>query len=675
MATGTTNSISQDSGYSCSIRLYYSTTFDAATSTSTVSVTPQIYRSGSWSDITFYGYAQTNPGVYGGATTSTSRLYVLNSERGSSNNLVTSSGDWGTLSPNSGSISTFTIKHGTDGKATFYGGVVGTAYFLPGGTRSSFDDIAANRKGCSATVEVSAPYTISYNANGGSGAPSSQAVFATYSYNLSSSSPSRTGYTFKGWATSSSATTAQYQPGASVTISGNLALYAVWQINSYTITCSDRVGSSSGTQLGTKTASYNYGSSVSGASFGSSTSYDAYYTGYHYTGSSSAITVTGAATVYRYFALNTWTVAYNANGGSSTPASQTKTYGVALTLAAAIARANTSAGSHTVTYNYNGSGKSDTTDSAARTTSYTFSKWNTKQDGSGTNYNAGGSYTANGAATMYAQWSSTTSTAAVALPSASWIGRTFNGWYTAASGGTRVGGAGDSYIPSGNATLYAQWTINTFTYTATAGTDVASVSLNGTSSATSVSDVVDYGSTNSFVAVMGNNVAFDYTFDGWYNGANKVSSDLTYTPPAATGALSLTAKASKTAKSYTLSFTKPNTGGSAEVRRTSSPNGGGSLGVLNNGATIYYGDVLVVSYTENPGYEVETHTINGDTFTTPATVTVTGAVNVVVTMKNAGVVWIWNGSTWERYIPMIWNGSSWDRYIPMVWTGSAWVIY
>ena len=674
MATGTTNSISQDSGYSCSIRLYYSTTFDAATSTSTVSVTPQIYRSGSWSDITFYGYTQTNPGVYGGATTSTSRLYVLNSERGS-NNLVTNSGNWGTLSPNSGSISSFTIKHGTDGKATFYGGVVGTAYFLPGDTRSSFDDIAANRKGCSATIEVSAPYSITYNANGGSGAPSSQAVFATYSYNLSSSSPSRTGYTFKGWATSSSATTAQYQPGASVTISGNLSLYAVWQINSYTITCSDRVGSSSGTQLGTQTASYNYGSSVSGASFGSSTAYDAYYTGYHYTGSSSAITVTGAATVYRYFALNTWTVAYNANGGSSTPSSQTKTYGTALTLSPAIARANSSPGSYTVTYNYNGSGKSDTTATSVRTTTYTFSKWNTKQDGSGTNYNASASYTANAAATMYAQWTSSTTAAAVTLPSATRTGYTFDGWYDAASGGSKIGNAGASYTPSANKTLYAHWTIITYTFKATAGTDIASVSLNGTSSATSVTKTVNYGSTNTFIATLGSNVAFNYTFSGWYKGTTKVSSSLTYAPTNATAGLDLTAKASKTAKSYTLSFTKPNTGGSAEVRRTSSPNGGGSIGVLNNGATIYYGDVLQVSYTENPGYEVETHTINGSTFTTPATVTVTGAVNVVVTMKNAGVVWIWNGSTWERYIPMIWNGSSWDRYIPMVWIGSAWEIY
>ncbi|MBE7044719.1 MAG: hypothetical protein E7397_04265 [Ruminococcaceae bacterium] len=33
----------------------------------------------------------------------------------------------------------------------------------------------------------------------------------------------------------------------------------------------------------------------------------------------------------------------------------------------------------------------------------------------------------------------------------------FEGWYTAASGGTRAGGAGDSYTPSANITLYAQW--------------------------------------------------------------------------------------------------------------------------------------------------------------------------------------------------------------------------
>lgn len=34
----------------------------------------------------------------------------------------------------------------------------------------------------------------------------------------------------------------------------------------------------------------------------------------------------------------------------------------------------------------------------------------------------------------------------------------FNGWYTAASGGTKVGSSGSSYTVTGPTTLYAQWT-------------------------------------------------------------------------------------------------------------------------------------------------------------------------------------------------------------------------
>lgn len=37
-------------------------------------------------------------------------------------------------------------------------------------------------------------------------------------------------------------------------------------------------------------------------------------------------------------------------------------------------------------------------------------------------------------------------------------GYVFNGWYTAESGGTKVGIAGDEYVPDGIETLYAQWT-------------------------------------------------------------------------------------------------------------------------------------------------------------------------------------------------------------------------
>ncbi len=47
----------------------------------------------------------------------------------------------------------------------------------------------------------------------------------------------------------------------------------------------------------------------------------------------------------------------------------------------------------------------------------------------------------------------------ITLPSDTYPGYTFEGWFTQASGGTEVGGAGSSYtIPSGGITLYAQWT-------------------------------------------------------------------------------------------------------------------------------------------------------------------------------------------------------------------------
>ena len=48
----------------------------------------------------------------------------------------------------------------------------------------------------------------------------------------------------------------------------------------------------------------------------------------------------------------------------------------------------------------------------------------------------------------------------VVLPTPTRDGYTFNGWYTAATGGTLVGTAGDSYVPSADITLYAQWTEN-----------------------------------------------------------------------------------------------------------------------------------------------------------------------------------------------------------------------
>ena len=78
-------------------------------------------------------------------------------------------------------------------------------------------------------------YTITYNANGGSGAPSSQSY--TYDPNndtvfyLSSTTPSRSGYTFLGWSLSSTATSASYSAGQrwGTHNANNYTLYAVWK--------------------------------------------------------------------------------------------------------------------------------------------------------------------------------------------------------------------------------------------------------------------------------------------------------------------------------------------------------------------------------------------------------------------------------------------------------------
>ena len=72
-------------------------------------------------------------------------------------------------------------------------------------------------------------YTVSYNANGGTGAPEAQQKLKGTALTLSTKKPVYSGYTFQGWATSSTATAAQYQPGGSYTEDKNVTLYAVWQ--------------------------------------------------------------------------------------------------------------------------------------------------------------------------------------------------------------------------------------------------------------------------------------------------------------------------------------------------------------------------------------------------------------------------------------------------------------
>lgn len=74
-------------------------------------------------------------------------------------------------------------------------------------------------------------YTVKYNANGGSGAPGQQTKTYGVTLTLSSTKPTRTNYTFKGWGTSSGSTTVAYAAGGSYTANASITLYAIWELN------------------------------------------------------------------------------------------------------------------------------------------------------------------------------------------------------------------------------------------------------------------------------------------------------------------------------------------------------------------------------------------------------------------------------------------------------------
>lgn len=81
-------------------------------------------------------------------------------------------------------------------------------------------------------------FELHYNANGGTGAPDSQtytsfsATSTQATFTIRDQIPTKDGYTFKGWADSAAATTAQYQPGGTIAVkheNSPKTVYAVWE--------------------------------------------------------------------------------------------------------------------------------------------------------------------------------------------------------------------------------------------------------------------------------------------------------------------------------------------------------------------------------------------------------------------------------------------------------------
>ena len=327
-------------------------------------------------------------------------------------------------------VATYTI--------TYNAGTGGSLNFTPT-TQSATEGLTITLKPASGDAEPTKPNSttntyINYNVNYTGGTNTAETVVRT------------TRYSFYNWSGSDGNT---YTGGSSHVMTANLTLTATYMTPEITF---------SSVTLPSKTRDgYNflgwYTSATGGTKVGNA--------GDSYTPTSSN------STIYAHWeqqATQTYTITYTGNGGtvSNIPTDQTKTKGVALTLSSLIptrATEDTTTG-YTVTYNYNGvSCNGATSGKAADRRSYTFKNWNTNSGGSGTVYQPGGIFNTDADTTLYAQWSSNIIDGPVILPTPSGYSSTytFNGWYTAASGGTRIGGGGSSYTPTTNTTLYAQW--------------------------------------------------------------------------------------------------------------------------------------------------------------------------------------------------------------------------
>lgn len=208
-------------------------------------------------------------------------------------------------------------------------------------------------------------------------APASQIKIHDMTFTLSSVKPTRSGYTFLGWSTSSTASNPSYYPGGNYILNSPVIFYAVWQNNTqattYTVSYDANGGygapasqtKTNGVPLTLSTVTPTWGEyTFLGWSEGDTETYPTYYPGGSYTNNVSTILYA----VWQYNNVpNTYTISYNANGGYGAPASQTKTHGVTLTLSTAVPWRS----------------------------GYTFLGWGTSSTSSYPSYYPGGSYTAN----------------------------------------------------------------------------------------------------------------------------------------------------------------------------------------------------------------------------------------------------------------------------------------
>ena len=175
---------------------------------------------------------------------------------------------------------------------------------------------------------------------------------------------------------------------------------------------------------------------------------------------------------------------------------------------------------YTVSFNTNGGSSI-----SSITSTKSFNGWNNSSPGtfSGTTYTYG-----EGSGYITANYKNNS----VNLPKPTKSGYTFNGWYTASSGGTKVN---NTYTPTENITLYAHWSANSYRLSFDAnGCGALGVSYVTATVGKTYGDADDGDGLPSIALTTGKK------FDGWYtssSGGNKITNSTTVTASSDNGTL------------------------------------------------------------------------------------------------------------------------------------------
>ena len=265
--------------------------------------------------------------------------------------------------------------------------------------------------------------------------------------------PTRDGYIFKGWYTSSTGGTKVGDAGSIYAPIENITIYARWQdevaptitkltagITSVAIEATDSGTGINGYAISTNAMPSNFVTvgktndlyiTVSGLNEGTT-----YYVWVKdEAGNQSEYKTVTTATIPRY------TLTINPNGGNVGEISKKGAEGEQVQIPIPAPPSG-----NKITLNANGGTVSQTT----LKTAYTFDRWNLSGGGtiSGNTYTFGNQ---NGTVTaLYIH-------RGITLPEPTRDGYIFKGWYTSSTGGTKVGDAGSIYAPIENITIYARW--------------------------------------------------------------------------------------------------------------------------------------------------------------------------------------------------------------------------